>query len=57
MYMPTHWEEHFKSQMIKCECGSIIHSDNKYSHCKTKQHIDKIKNINHLAIFRNNSGE
>lgn len=57
MYMPSHWETQFKSQMIKCECGSIIHSNNKYSHCKTKQHIDKIKNINHLAIFRNNSGE
>jgi len=37
------WEKQFKSQQVKCECGSIINLNNKYSHCKTKQHINTIK--------------
>jgi hypothetical protein len=47
--MPTHWEAQFKSQQITCDCGSIINSNNKYSHCKTKYHIEKIKIIKDLA--------
>ena len=37
------WEKQFKSQQVKSECGSIINLNNKYSHCKTKQHIDTMK--------------
>jgi hypothetical protein len=52
--MPSQWEEQFKSQIIKCECGSIIHPNNKYSHCKTKYHIETIKlknNINNISVI------
>jgi hypothetical protein len=47
--MPSYWEEQFKSQIFKCDCGSMIHPNNKYSHCKTKYHIEKIKIIKDLA--------
>jgi len=57
--MPSHWETQFKSQIIKCECGSVIHPNNKYSHCKTKQHIEimKVKNtLKHKITYIVNEG-